>query len=284
MQLVTPANSIWQTAAPSVAYAQLSDLVEIMLHPKDSIFATCSFCQTLNRRGATRCRACGASFLSSDESDAADADETEEVPSAEAATTGAKSVDRPQFSDLAALRSMLLLVLVPPILMFLAFFAWNKLRMSDAGPVGLPDRSSIETVFPAPNVTTSAPLPGMRPEEHARQAAAKPEAHPRFEKEVTIDPSTAIDSANIAEVEEERDTQSPKSVVPIRPRPIASHQPGHIQSGNPLAACSGYTFIARAVCVNKSCAQPKAAQHAECKEANRQRRIDESRRNPVLMG
>ncbi|SEB15457.1 hypothetical protein SAMN05444680_11012 [Variovorax sp. YR216] len=276
MQLVTPANSIWSTAAPSVAYAQLGDLVEILLHPKEAVFATCGFCQTLNRRGAARCRACGGSFLA--------ADETDDEPSGETTATDRKSFERPEFSDLPALRSMLLLVLVPPILMFLGFFAWNKLRVSEAGPVGLPQHSSIESVFPAPNASASATPLAIPQGEHARHAQAKSDTHPSVERDARSETPATVDGtniANIAEIDAERDIQK---TVPVRPRPTPSHQALPVQQGGPLAACSGYSFIARAVCVNRSCAQPRAAQHAECREANRQRRIDESRRNPVLAG
>ncbi|MBB3178669.1 hypothetical protein [Variovorax sp. Sphag1AA] len=280
MQLVTSANSIWPTAAPSVAYAQLGDLVEIMLHPKDAVFATCGFCQTLNRRGAARCRACGGSFLASDESEQLDADEADAEQSGENAVTDGKSFDRPEFSDMPALRSMLLLVLVPPIVMFLAFFAWNKLRVSDAGPVGLPDRSSIESVFTVPNASAQAMLPSIPQDERARHVQAKPEVRAPVERAAGNETPATVEGTNLAEIDAERDAQK---MTPVRPRPVPSHQPLRLQA-NPVAACSGYSFIARAVCVNKSCAQPRAAQHAECREANRQRRIDESRRNPVLMG
>lgn len=284
MQLVTPANSIWPTAAPSVAYAQLGDLLEIMLHPKDAVFATCSFCQTLNRRGATRCRACGGSFLPPDESEELGADETDERRAAEKTATDRTSLERPEFSDFAALRSMLLLVLVPPVLMFLVFFAWNKLRVSEAGAVGLPQRSSIESVFPAPNASASATLQAAPQDEHARRAHAKAETRTRAERDTVPEPPATVGGANVANIAESDAERDVQKASPVRPRPTPSHQALHPQQGSPLAACSGYSFIARAVCVNKSCAQPRAAQHAECREANRQRRIDESRRNPVLMG
>jgi len=267
MQLVTSANSIWPTPtpAPSVAYAQVGDLVELLLHPKDSVFATCGFCQTLNRRGATRCRACGGSFVPSDD-EALDSDNDE--PGADA-TQGSKDLEKPQFSDLPALRSVLLLVVVPPMLMFLGFGAWSKLRLSDHEPVSLPNRSSIESVFTVPN--TSAVAEVRIDEPKVRHAPPKPE------------PIATDDKQSIAAVEDDEHDQK---ILPSRNKPISSlHQSTRIQQGgSPLAACSGYSFIARAVCVNKSCAQPRAAQHAECKQANRQRRIDENRRNPVLMG
>ncbi|SCK11806.1 hypothetical protein VAR608DRAFT_0628 [Variovorax sp. HW608] len=274
MQLVTSANSIWPSAAPSVAYAQLGDLVEMLLHPKDSVFATCGFCQTLNRRGATRCRACGGSLLPSDEGAGLDRDEADDEQSGEKAATHTKSSDKPEFSDLQALRSVLLLVLVPPLLMFLAFVAWNRLRVSDAGPVGLPDRSSIETVFPAPNASASIAPPATPQDEQVRRAQPKPAAT-----------GAVPDGTDVVATEADRDIQK---ATPARPRAVPgavpSHPAPHIRQGSPIAACGSYSFIARAVCVNKNCAQPGAAQHAECRQANRQRRIDESRRNPVLMG
>jgi len=281
MQLVTPANSIWSAATPSVAYAQLGDLVEIMLHPKDSIFATCGFCQTLNRKGARRCRACGGSLLPSDESESLmEADETDHEQSGDQAATQRNFFDKPEFiSDLPALRSMLLLVLVPPVLMFLGFIAWNKLRVSDAGPMGLPDRSSIESVFTAPNATAPAMLPVTPRDEPSRHAQPRSESRkPERDAGAEI---PAAGGATVAEIDADHDVQK---ALPVRPRPVPSHPAARIQQGSPIAACSGYAFIARAVCVNRNCAQPRAAQHAECREANRQRRIDESRRNPVLMG
>jgi hypothetical protein len=277
MQLVTSANSIWPTAGPSVAYAQLGDLVEILLHPKDSVFATCGFCQTLNRRGAARCRACGGSLLPADEGGRLEGDETDDEQPGEKAATHTESFDPPGFSDLPALRSVLLLVLVPPLLIFLAFVAWNKLRVSEAGPVGLPNRSSIETVFAAPNASAAiapiAPLATPR-DEQARRAQPKPAGT-----------GAVPDGPDVAAAEDDRDSQK---ATPARPRAVPgavpSHPALHAQQGSPIAACGSYSFFARAVCVNRNCAQPRAAQRAECRQANRQRRIDEGRRNPVLMG
>ena len=281
MQLATPANTVWPTATPSVAYAQLGDLVEIMLHPKDSVFATCGFCQTLNRKGARRCRACGGSFLPSDESERLDADESDGEQSGEKAATHRRFLDNLEFfSDFPALRSMLVLVLVPPILMFLGFLVWNKLRESGAPPIGLPDRSSIESVLTVPNASAPTMLPAMPRDAPSRHAQFRAESQMPVEKDPGVETTVAAGGASVAEIEE-RDAQ--KSMR-VRPRPVPSHPAVRVQQGSPIAECSGYAFIARAVCVNRNCAQPRAAQHVECKQANRQRRIDESRRNPVLMG
>lgn len=52
----------------------------------------------------------------------------------------------------------------------------------------------------------------------------------------------------------------------------------------PLAQCAGLNFILRAVCTNNRCAQPSARRSQQCAEPLRQRRIDEARRNPLLLG
>ncbi|RST48987.1 hypothetical protein [Variovorax sp. MHTC-1] len=52
----------------------------------------------------------------------------------------------------------------------------------------------------------------------------------------------------------------------------------------PLAQCAGLNFIFRAVCTNNRCAQPSARRSTQCAEPLRQRRLDEARRNPLLLG
>jgi hypothetical protein len=52
----------------------------------------------------------------------------------------------------------------------------------------------------------------------------------------------------------------------------------------PLAQCAGLNFIFRAVCTNNRCAQPTARRSMQCAEPLRQRRLDEARRNPLLLG
>lgn len=282
MQLVTSANSVWpSTAAPSVAYAQVGDLVEMLFHSNDSAFTTCGFCQTVNREGATRCRACGGSLRPCDDLEPRDADD--EASEDEEAGIGGRSIDKRDFSDLPALRSVLMLVLLPPMLMFLGFGAWNELRASlgDAEAVELPSRSSIDSVFAAPNVGVP---PARRPDElRPRPPLAKSQVPLHAEGDADADEGTAVGTdTDIAATDSEREVQK---ATPNRvSRSVPLHQAARVQQSNPIAVCNGYSFIARAVCVNKSCADPRAAQHAQCRQANRQRRIDENRRNPVLMG
>ncbi|SDD25000.1 hypothetical protein SAMN05444679_1095 [Variovorax sp. CF079] len=52
----------------------------------------------------------------------------------------------------------------------------------------------------------------------------------------------------------------------------------------PSAKCTGLSFVFRAVCMNYACAQPSARRSLQCVEPLRQRRLDEARRNPLLLG
>ncbi|MDM0059250.1 hypothetical protein [Variovorax fucosicus] len=51
-----------------------------------------------------------------------------------------------------------------------------------------------------------------------------------------------------------------------------------------LASCGSLNFISRAICMNNACAQPALGRSRSCADAVRQRRVDEARRNPMLMG
>ena len=64
-------------------------------------------------------------------------------------------------------------------------------------------------------------------------------------------------------------------------RPIRTHRTSGGEAG--LNSCAGRNMLMRAVCVNNFCAAPNQAHRPQCAEAVAQRRIDEDRRNPILM-
>jgi hypothetical protein len=72
----------------------------------------------------------------------------------------------------------------------------------------------------------------------------------------------------------------------VRPPGRAAAPAGFARAGawGPLAQCAGLNFILRAVCTNNRCAQPSARRSVQCVEPLRQRRLDEARRNPLLLG
>jgi len=53
---------------------------------------------------------------------------------------------------------------------------------------------------------------------------------------------------------------------------------------SPLARCGGMNFFSHAVCMNNTCAQPALRRSPQCVDVVRQRRLDEARRNPTLIG
>jgi hypothetical protein len=83
-------------------------------------------------------------------------------------------------------------------------------------------------------------------------------------------------------------------MVPLRkPQPKLASAPARnapralargTDSWGPVASCGGLNFFSRAVCVNNVCAQPGMSRSGQCVDAVRQRRLDEARRNPTLMG
>jgi hypothetical protein len=53
---------------------------------------------------------------------------------------------------------------------------------------------------------------------------------------------------------------------------------------SPQASCGGLNFLSHAICMNSACAQPGMSRSAQCADALRQRKLDEARRNPTLVG
>ena len=54
--------------------------------------------------------------------------------------------------------------------------------------------------------------------------------------------------------------------------------------GSAMTVCGDRDFLSRAICMNKRCAESDIAPSASCVSALSQRRLDEARRNPLLVG
>ncbi len=70
---------------------------------------------------------------------------------------------------------------------------------------------------------------------------------------------------------------------PQAPRWRIARSAAH-SGADPTASCNGEMFLLRAMCLNRQCAEPQNAAHSRCIGVVRQRRIDEARRNPTLVG
>ncbi len=273
----TTANSVWPAKWPAtvqaVAYAQVGDFFKMFVQHRESDFVACEFCRTMNSLDAVRCATCGGALT---------------PPSDEAPSPDPVKPARNSFSDARALRSVLAMVLIPPLLLFLGFAAWHQLQFENHEPAGTlakavpssaagaspiavvsPQQKIVADLLTSRNTSVghepvgSGTLPATSPEVQAQ--APEQEASDRASNVwVPVPPARAAKSA------------------PSRTKETAVGSARHSQ--NFLAECSTRSFLARAVCINNRCAEPGAARLGQCREAVRQRRIDEARRNPMLMG
>ncbi|MGJ7508339.1 hypothetical protein [Variovorax sp. GT1P44] len=272
--LATTANSIWPAVWPAtvqaVSYAQVGDFFKMLVQREKSDYAACEFCRTVNSQYAVRCRTCGGKISPPSEED------TVSEPFKPARTTS---------SDARALRKVLTMVLVPPMILFASFGAWHQLEFEN------PD-SGAANAKTLPLSVSVAPVPIAVGSSQDRLVSELLTARRTIGREETDGnagpPSTEVQT----EVMEQDDTNHVLNGGSALPR-VAKSSPSRTkdtgagsgrQRQDVLAGCSGLSFFARAVCVNNRCAEPKAARVGQCREAVRQRRIDEARRNPVLMG
>jgi hypothetical protein len=162
------------------------------------------------------------------------------------------------------------LALLPPLLLFAGFAGWYQSRWP-----GTAAPSAVAAAMAAPAPLHAAPTP-------SRLAAGDLGLS---EGEVAI-VSRSGPSAAAAGGEEAAPAQAAAADgnAPTRTRKVAARSTASRAERDPLAACSGSNFFARAICVNSRCADPRSAHLGQCREAIRQRRIDEARRNPNLMG
>ncbi|MDL9999849.1 hypothetical protein QTI24_14620 [Variovorax sp. J22P240] len=275
----TTANSVWPAKWPvtvqAVAYAQVGDFFKMFVQHRESDFVACEFCRTMNSLDAVRCATCGGSLT---------------PPSDEAPSPEPVKAARTSSSDARALRSVLTMVVIPPLLLFISFAAWHQLQFENHEPP-----ATLAKPVPAPAAGAALnPIAVVSPQQ-------KIVSDLLASKNITIGHEQAGRVA-LPAVPPEVQAQAPEQEsgdrasnvgVPVPLPRAAKSAPGRTKeaavgsarhSQDLLAGCSTKGFLARAVCVNNRCAEPGAARLGQCREAVRQRRIDEARRNPMLMG
>jgi hypothetical protein len=131
----------------------------------------------------------------------------------------------------------------------------------------------------APNV----PLPALAPRKQLQEIAmAAPEISASTKSVAPLPEEPAAQSSGDSDGTVA--APSPSSSSPSSTRKASSH-PGAVRAtSDPLAACRSQGFFARAICINTRCAAPGASRFGQCRQALRQRKIDEARRNPTLVG
>ncbi len=258
------AVSAWPAApeAPeaSVAYVQISDYFGMIFH-RGVAASSCPSCHTVNRGRVTRCRACGEAMPSA-------ADEQIEA-SPPRSTNGKADLF---FSSSRPLRNVLLLVLAPALLLSSVFVVW---QLSRAGSRTLSEPARLAQAHP---VAPSVPLPALVPRKQPQEIAkATPEisAGPKNVAPWPEEPAAQNDGDSDGTVAASSSSSTRKA---------SSHPRAVRVTSDPLAACRSQGFFARAICINTRCAEPGASRFGQCRQALRQRKIDEARRNPTLVG
>jgi hypothetical protein len=255
-------------------FCDVFDLSRMLFHSGRSMTVVCNICQTVNRHSAKFCKGCTgklpAFHLASapDNGAFAEPDRASQTGrlAGELRALNTNAVMRHAKAGQAVVRAALARVArvsrVPSVwvamllvLLFAAFWLWYVGRAAETRWVAVQapvSRSAAHATYAVDTFATSA---------------------------LTTTPLHAVR----APLQETRaDLPRGRAPLPLtRPRAAApAIAPAAI---GPLALCRSLNFFANAVCMNNRCAQRAVARHPQCADALRQRRLDEARRNPMMI-
>lgn len=277
------------TVSPApITYGQLGVLLELLWRGEKTAFVKCDFCQTLNHRFATRCEACSGKLSAASQESRGLVQDV----SAQAARPERGAMQRRR----RELANLMLWVLGMPVLLFLIFIGWQQshtyaARISMAAPAVTEAEAGTVAANPASAAASAGLAAGTAPASSA-MAAASLLTQPLSPLQQQPQPALAPLPPAVASVQPESESlarQAPE--VEARPagpaRNVARARLAAVNpraQADPTADCEGRMFLLRAICVNRRCAEPQNAGCGHCVEVVRQRRIDEARRNPTLVG
>lgn len=183
-------------------------------------------------------------------------------------------------SNYRPLRNVLFLVLTPAVLLSSMFVGWE---MSRSASRTVPEVAQTARVARAQTVA-----PNLSPPPSTLQAPRKLQEIALVTPERDRSEADAAPRPQESTVEAEDDDAgalSPRSSSSVpRKASNGSRSRAVRATSDPLAACRDQVFFARAICINTRCAEPGASRFGQCRQALRQRKIDEARRNPTLVG
>lgn len=240
-----------------VAYGSLSDFARF--RGDRSGAEICDACSTLNSCHASFCKGCAG-----------------KLPAYYATTVHgeaeAPAHRRDRGARFVALRArgfvLAMLWVLPMILMVLAAFGLWLTGPSTAGTL-VSEHARAPVVGDVPPAQPAQPQP--------RIELTQAEAGASFDRIGTLESPVPRSAQN------EAGPKSPRAFAPMRARAAASVLVRGAARG-PQARCDGLNFFSHAICMNNACAQPVAGRSAQCVEARHQRRLDEARRDPTLLG
>ncbi|WP_218509186.1 hypothetical protein [Variovorax sp. dw_308] len=248
-----------RTSAPAIAFGDVLDLARWRSRSPRSV---CEACQTINLGSRRYCKGCTGrlpAYYTTSENAA-----LQQAARHGLVATPTQARRRPLASGCmgAFLIAVAAIAGLPLIESSPTDASAERAVLQPLAPIALQDQVAVPvTVQPEPTT-------------HAAAIEAVPE--PAF---------------SAAEEEDETIADSPverpsRKAAMVRRQAVSppQHVPGTQSASAQLARCDEMNFFARAMCVNRTCAQPSAARATSCAQPIRQRRLDEARRNPTLVG
>lgn len=281
-----------QDGLSRVAYASLIDLTRMSFAGRSAPAECCDACSTVNLGSALICKGCNGklpAYYTTHYGEPAQAQEHAQSCDANlhrssvedassAPTMAARGASRSRTTRVIAPLASLALVLLASFVMLVGSMGG---RVPDAArqvartltplveqPVSNSAVVSLVSASPLEAYGSSIPTELIDPQETIVEEGAST--------------GRALDATSDSATPARRVRASLSSATP-RPGIAPSTTPRAALRGQ-LARCESLNFFSRAICMNNSCSPQAVATSAECAPVVRQRRIDEARRNPVLMG
>ncbi|WP_162566338.1 hypothetical protein [Variovorax sp. SRS16] len=263
LEIILPAISIsfpFFVEKQMPAYIQIGDLLRMLLSGRPEL-TTCNFCQTVNDGSEKSCAGCGWKLQKSFENSSA---------------ISSFSSGFLKEANLSALASNALRVVLVPLLIFAGFGFWFLFHSTARWA---PDPLMVPSMV-LPREITPSTAHEIEKESVIESAASK--------YAILGDRSDARKEEEAVGLTEAKAGIIKKSIS----HPAYKSRPGKLTSSRgmspayqgfrkPSPGCGSLNFLARAICINNRCAEPHPAQQLQCRDAVRQRRIDEARRNSL---
>lgn len=240
------------------------DISRLLFLGRRSMPVVCGACQTMNRRRAKTCKACAGKLPAYYAT-------VGHEPASDAATRPAVSPTAPRSVAVAAHWRNVLWAAVAVVTLLSAFGLWYAHHTSSLRQ-GMATDAALRARPPAPGHAALSETEKTFGVEPVRTAVAAPVEASRPAPEA--DPAPAQRRPPVPRVG--------KTAVSHGGASVNGSSLHHVES-DPLAGCRALHFLGRAVCMNNSCAQRGLAHHPQCAQVQRQRRLDEARRNPTLL-
>jgi hypothetical protein len=248
-----------RTSAPAIAFGDLLDLARWRSQSPRSV---CEACQTINLGSRRYCKGCTGrlpAYYATSENAALQQAARQGLVATQARRKPLVSGCMGAFLIAVATIAGLPLIESSP-----TNATTERAVLQPLAPIALQEQVAVPvTVQPEPTIHAAV------------EAAPEPQSSAAEEEEEAIVADSPVERPSKRAALVRRQAVSPPQHVPL---------PGTQSASAQLARCDEMNFFARAMCVNRTCAQPSAARASSCAQPIRQRRLDEARRNPTLVG